>query len=146
MTAGGRSDKAVTHEDESTSAISLRNTDDEATVAAAVHTLGYELSEEDMHKVYENFLRLSEKKTISAKELDVIVASVAMQVPATHELDTYVITSGNSISATAHIKLLKNDQPVEGVYIGDGSIDAAFLAIEKITGCHYDKWRYLSLS
>ena len=72
MTAGGRSDKAVSHEDESISAITLRNTDDEATVAAAVHTLGYELSEEDMHKVYENFLRLSEKKSISAKELDVI--------------------------------------------------------------------------
>jgi 2-isopropylmalate synthase len=53
-------------------------------------------------------------------------------------LDTYVITSSNTISATAHIKLTKNGQPVEGVYIGDGSIDAAFKAIESITGCHYE--------
>ena len=75
---------------------------------------------------------------VTFKELDAIVASSAMQVPATYKLDTYVITSGNTISATAHIKLIKNDKTVEGVYIGDGSIDAAFQAIEKITGCHYE--------
>ena len=27
---------------------------------------------------------------------------------------------------------------LEGVSIGDGPIDAAFLAIEQITGCHYE--------
>jgi 2-isopropylmalate synthase len=27
---------------------------------------------------------------------------------------------------------------MEGVCIGDGPIDAAFLAIESITGCHYE--------
>ena len=27
---------------------------------------------------------------------------------------------------------------VEGVSLGDGPIDAAFLAIEQITGCHYE--------
>jgi 2-isopropylmalate synthase len=101
--------------------------------------MGYDLSEEDVAKVYEAFRQIADKKDkVSTKELDAIVASAAMQVPATYKLDTYVITSGNTISATAHIKLLKDGQPVEGVYIGDGSIDAAFLAIEKITGCHYE--------
>ena len=61
-----------------------------------------------------------------------------MQVPSTYKLDTYVVTSGNSISATAHIKLIKNDEIIEGVYMGDGPIDAAFQTIEKITGCHYE--------
>jgi 2-isopropylmalate synthase len=108
-------------------------------VAKAVEGMGYDLSQEDVTKVYEAFLQIAQKKDrVSTKELDAIVASAAMQVPATYKLHTYVITSGNSISATAHIKLLKDGQPVEGVYIGDGSIDAAFLAIEKITGCHYE--------
>ena len=138
MTAGGRSDKAVTHEDESTSAISLRNTDDEATVAAAVHTLGYELSEEDMHKVYENFLRLSEKKNISAKELDVIVATVAMQVAPTYILKNYIINSSNVISASAQIELEKDGVLLRGVSLGDGPVDAAFLAIEQVVGHHYE--------
>ena len=113
--------------------------DDVKAVVAALEKLGYDLSEEDVMKVYTAFSAIAEKKErVGLKELDAIVASSAMQVPATYKLDTYVITSGNTISATAHIKLSKNGQPTEGVYIGDGSIDAAFQAIEKITGCHYE--------
>ena len=108
-------------------------------VTAATARLGYDLSPEDAQSVYAAFRQIADKKEqVSFKELDAIVASCAMQVPATYKLDTYVITSGNTISATAHIKLIKNGEIVEGVYIGDGSIDAAFQAIEKITGCHYE--------
>ena len=113
--------------------------DTEEAVAAATVRLGYDLSAEDVQKVYAAFKQIADKKErVSFKELDAIVASSAMQVPSTYKLDTYVITSGNTISATAHIKLIKNGNTVEGVYIGDGSIDAAFQAIEKITGCHYE--------
>ena len=113
--------------------------DDIAAVSKVAESLSYDLSDEDAAKVYEAFQTIAARKEqVSARELDAIVASAAMQVPATYTLDTYVITSGNTISATAHIKLLKNGQPVEGVYIGDGSIDAAFKAIESITGCHYE--------
>ena len=113
--------------------------DTKEAVAAAVAKLGYDLSEEDSEKVYTAFKQITEKKEkVSAKELDAIIASSAMQVPPTYKLNTYVITSGNNISATAHIKLEKNGGFVEGVYIGDGSIDAAFQAIENITGCHYE--------
>lgn len=119
--------------------IFLTSHDDKEAVILAVTKLGYDLSEEDQAKVYAAFLQIGEKKErVGLKELDAIVASAAMQVPSTYKLDTYVITSGNTISATAHIKLIKNGEPVEGVYIGDGSIDAAFQAIEKITGCHYE--------
>ena len=113
--------------------------DSEEAVVAATLKLGYELSSEDAQKVYSAFKQIADKKEkVSLKELDAIVASSAMQVPATYKLDTYVITSGNTISATAHIKLVKDGSTAEGVYIGDGSIDAAFQAIENITGCHYE--------
>ena len=49
-----------------------------------------------------------------------------------------MVNSGNTISATAHLKLQGEDKTLEGVSIGDGSIDAAFRAIEQITGCHYE--------
>jgi len=101
--------------------------------------LGYDLSEEDGKKVFEAFQTIASKKEkVTDKELDAIVASAAMQVPATYILDTYVITAGNTISATAHLKLTKAGNPMEGVSIGDGPIDAAFLAIESITGQHYE--------
>lgn len=113
--------------------------DTKEAVAEATVKLGYDLSTEDIDKVYAAFRAIAEKKEqLTFKELDAIVASSAMQVPSTYRLDTYVITSGNTISATAHIKLVKNGETVEGVYMGDGSIDAAFQAIEKITGCHYE--------
>ena len=119
--------------------IFLTEHDDIGAVALAIKKLGYDLSDDDNVKVYNAFTQIARKKEkVGLKELDAIVASSAMQVPSTYKLDTYVITSGNTISATAHIKLLKNGQPTEGVYIGDGSIDAAFQAIEKITGCHYE--------
>ena len=113
--------------------------DDLSAVMKAVSRLGYDLSEEDGTKVYEAFRAIAEKKEkVTAKELDAIVASAAMQVPPTYVLDTYVITSGNTISSTAHLKLRKNGAVQEGVCIGDGPIDAAFLAVESITGRHYE--------
>lgn len=113
--------------------------DDAAAVSKVAQQLGYDLSEEDSMKVYEAFKQIASKKEqVSSKELDAIIASAALQVPPTYKLDTFVITSGNTISSTAHIKLTKNDQPMEGVSIGDGPIDAAFVAIENITGCHYE--------
>ena len=129
-------DNGVQEED---SGIYLTAHDDLTGVLKAVERMGYDLSEEDGARVYEAFLAIAAKKEkVSGKELDAIVASAAMQVPATYVLDTYVITAGNTISATAHLKLRKHEQTMEGVCIGDGPIDAAFLAIERITGCHYE--------
>ena len=119
--------------------IYLTGHDDVSAVMKAASRLGYDLSEDDGVKVYEAFRAIAEKKEkVTAKELDAIVASAAMQVPPAYVLDTYVITSGNTISSTAHLKLKKGDQLLEGVCIGDGPIDAAFLAVERITGRHYE--------
>ena len=113
--------------------------DDLSAVMKAAAKLGYDLSEEDGTKVFEAFSRIAARKeTVGAKELDAIVASAAMQVPPTYRLETYVINSGNTISATAHIKLEKNGVMKEGISLGDGPIDAAFLAIEQIAGHHYE--------
>ena len=124
---------------EADSGIYLTAHDDLSGVLKAVERLGYDLSEEDGIRVYEAFRGIAAKKEqVSVKELDAIVASASMQVPSAYVLDTYVINAGNTISATAHLKLRRGDVPVEGVCIGDGPIDAAFLAIESITGCHYE--------
>ena len=111
--------------------------DDRAAVAQAVAKLGYELSEEDEAAVWEAFSRIaSRKEELGARELDAIVASVAMQVPAAYEVQSYVINTGSGITAMAHLKLTKNGRELEGVSLGDGPIDAAFLALEQVTGRH----------
>ena len=113
--------------------------DDLSAVMKVAARLGYDLSEEDGAKVYEAFKVIASKKEkVSAKEMDAIVASAAMQVPPTYKMDSYVVTSGNTISATAHLKLYKNEKVMEGVALGDGPIDAAFRAVEQITGQHFE--------
>lgn len=122
----------------STGVISLKADDDMPTVCKAVKMLGYELSEEDNAKVYEEFCRVAAKKNVGEAELDAIVASAALQVPPTFVLKSYVINSGNVITATAHIQLEKKGAVLEGISVGDGPIDAAFRAIEQIIGHHYE--------
>jgi len=119
--------------------LTLTAHDDISAVLKVVEKLGYDLSEDDGIKVYEAFKRIAAKKeSVTSRELDAIVASAAMQVPPTYTLQSYMINSGNVISGTAHLVLTKSEKKMEGVCIGDGPIDAAFRALEQITGCHYE--------
>ena len=118
--------------------IHLDKQDSQEAVVSAVKVLGYDLSEDDCAKVYEEFLRVADKKNVGAKELDAIVASVALQVPATYKLQSYVINNGNIITASAQVTLTKGDKQMQGISNGDGPIDAAFLAIEQVIGHHYE--------
>lgn len=107
-------------------------------VSHAARVLGYDLSDEDLARVYESFGALAAKKPVSARELDAIIANAALQVPPTYRLVSYVVNSGNIIAATAHIVLTRNGESVQGLSSGDGPIDAALMAIEKIIGHHYE--------
>lgn len=112
--------------------------DDMSAIAAAVKKLGYELSAEDLANVFNEFQRIAQKKDLGAEDLDAIVATVAMQVPPTYTLKSFVINSGNIITSMAHVVLLKNGEEVQGFSMGDGPIDAAFLSIENIVGRHFE--------
>jgi len=113
--------------------------DDMEAVMKAVASLDYELSEEDEVKVFEAFTRIASKKeSVSYRELDAIVASAALQVPAAYKVESYVINSGNCITATSHIRMDRNGEKLDGLAVGDGPIDASFMAIEQIAGHHYE--------
>lgn len=108
------------------------------TVRDMVEKLGYDLSDEDIRKVYEEFRRIARKKSVGVKELDAIVASSALQVPSTYTLENYVINSGNIITASAQITLNKDGKSITGISVGDGPIDAAFNALDQIIGRHFE--------
>ena len=117
----------------------LTSADDRGSLSRLAVRMGYDLSEEDLEKVYAAFLSLvSKKETVTVRELDAIIASAAMQVPPTYLVESYVINSGNIITATAHMRLKKGERTLESVCLGDGPIDAAFLAIEQIVGRHFE--------
>lgn len=135
----GKSSKAVAGLDKDLDALTLTAHDDREAVLKVVSKLGYELSGEDADRVYETFVRLASKSdAVEAKELDAIVATVAYQVPPTFRLESYVINSGNIISATCHLRLRKDDGVIESVCVGDGPVDAAFQAVDKVVGRQYE--------
>ena len=113
--------------------------DDITAIIKETEKLGYDLMEEDQIRVYEEFKNIAAKKDqVSEKEIDAIVASNALQVPATYEIENYIINCCNVFSASAHLRLKKNGSLLESVAIGDGPVDAAFLAVEQIVGMHYE--------
>lgn len=133
-----------THTEERAVAASEENTasydkdDDFEAISVAVRTLGYDLSSDDERRVYEEFKRTAAKKQVGNKELDAIVASVAMQVPPTYKLISYVINNGNIIAPSAHIKMEKDGENIEAIALGDGPVDASFHTIEQIIGHKYE--------
>ena len=113
--------------------------DDITAVMKAVADIGYDLGEEDAVNVYNAFTSIASKKgSVGIKELDAIVASAALQVPSAYKVQSYVINSGNVITATSHIRMEKDGQILDGLAVGDGPVDASFLAIEQIVGRHFE--------
>ena len=107
-------------------------------IADVIAHLGYVLTSDDVAKVYEAFNKLSGRKSVSGKELETIIADVADEVPPTYILRSYIVNSGDRISPMAQVEIEKDGEIRHGVSIGDGPIDAAFLAVERVIGTHYE--------
>jgi len=118
--------------------IVLSDQDNINTVSLAVEKLGYDLSEEDKVNVYEEFKKLAKKKQVGERELEVIVASVAMQAKPIFKLKNYVINSGNEIKSSCVMVMVKDGQELQGMTVGDGPVDAAIQSIEQIIGRRFE--------
>ena len=133
--------KSVKEEENATldGAVFLDSSSTQEEVSEAVKALGYDLDGDDEKKVYDAVKRLTEKKSsIGAKELEAVVASSAMQVPATYTLKSYVSTISNMVNAVSNVILEDESGTLSGVATGDGPIDSAFKAIETCIGHHYE--------
>ena len=133
--------KSVKEEENATldGAVFLDSSSTQEEVSEAVKALGYDLDGDDDKKVYDAVKRLTEKKSsIGAKELEAVVASSAMQVPATYTLKSYVSTISNMVNAVSNVILEDENGTLSGVATGDGPIDSAFKAIETCIGHHYE--------
>ena len=99
---------------------------------------GYDLSADDLKKVYAEFTKLVEKKSANINELEVIIANTAMQVVPTYVIKSFSVNSSNVIRSTASVVLEKDGKDYYGLSYGNGSVDAAFLAIENVVGRHFE--------
>jgi len=114
----------------------------QAKLAKITKQRGYDLSNEDLAKVLAEVNRISEKKAVNTKELEVIIASIALQVPPTYELVSFSVQSSNILAATASIVLKRDGVEFSGLSYGNGAVDAAFHALENVTGRKFELDRF----
>jgi 2-isopropylmalate synthase len=101
-------------------------------------SLGYALTKEELDATFGLFKGLADKKKkISDWDIEALVMREYWNSPEVYRLERFIINSGNTITSTANIKLGRNGESREEVAQGDGPIDAAFKAIEKIVGDKY---------
>lgn len=102
--------------------------------AQRIGDLGYRLEEAVLEEAYGRFQRLAERKReIDDRDLEALLMGHAGEFKETYQLKSYVINCGTVISATAVISLVKDTGEVfEKVARGEGPIDAAFKAIDRI--------------
>ncbi len=96
-------------------------------------SLGYSLTRPEIDKAFEEFKLLADKKKdVDDRDIEAIVRDDVMKDAETYTLERFIINSGNTITATATIVLNVDGISVEEVAVGDGPVDAAYKAIEKI--------------
>ena len=94
--------------------------------------LGYTFDDERLAYCFDKFKELADrKKDVSDMDLRALVELDKFDIPAEYVFDSFVINSGNKMTATAVVKLIHNGEVLEEAATGDGPVDAAFNAVEK---------------
>lgn len=95
--------------------------------------LGFQLSEAEVEHLYKQFIALADrKKEVFDDDLRVLIASYRDESFETYHLDT-VRTSGGE-PPMAVVRLKKGEDILVDAATGDGPVDAAYRAIEKLVG------------
>ena len=100
--------------------------------------LGYALTKEEIDRCFEEFKDVCDKKkNITDADLEAIVTHHTANILPEDDKNGYVLdwfqtSTSNFTTATCTISLKKGEEKYQEVALGDGPIDAAFNAIDKI--------------
>jgi len=103
--------------------------------AKRLEDLGYELTKEEINRAFTRFKDLADKKKeIFDEDLEAIVEEQLSAAPDVFTLDYIHTSAGNQTVPTATVRLRRDDVMLQDAAIGDGPVDAAYQAIDRITG------------
>jgi 2-isopropylmalate synthase len=111
-----------------------------AAVAARLKHLGFQMTDADVNAIFARFKEIGDKKKfVYDDDLGALVEGHITEVPETWSLQYLNVTSGNQTIPTATIALKRpaaadsEEQVVQDAGIGDGPVDAALKAIDRLT-------------
>lgn len=97
--------------------------------------LGYELTKEQLNQAYHSFTNLADKKkSIYDADLIAILQDEVVDIPETFAFQNIQVFSGTSLTPTATVMVNKGKEIIRDSATGDGPVDAACKAIDRITG------------
>ena len=97
--------------------------------------LGFDLDQAALEKAYVLFKKVADrKKEVFDEDLIVIVRDGLRIFPEAYRLKYVQSSGGNQIIATAAVMLEKEGELMRDSAVGDGPVDAALRAIDRITG------------
>ena len=97
--------------------------------------LGYELSKEQLDKAYQKFTQLADKKKlVYDADLVAIIREEIRDIPDTYVIESVQVLSGTHLTPTATVRLKRGSVIKEDSAVGDGPVDAACKAIERMIG------------
>lgn len=95
--------------------------------------LGYDLSQEELNAVFEEFKTLADrKKEIFDRDIEILLSQGMQDKHDHYRLKRFVVNSGNTITTTASVVVEADGVEKEGISFAQGPIDASFRAIEQI--------------
>jgi 2-isopropylmalate synthase len=111
-----------------------------AAVSARLKHLGFKMTDADINALFIRFKEIGDKKKfVYDQDLVALVEGHITEVPETWSLDYLSVTSGSQTVPTATVRLKKlngkKSSPaiLEDAGIGDGPVDAALKAIDRLT-------------
>src|SRR6476619_1046056 len=111
-----------------------------AAVAARLKHLGFKMTDADIIAIFARFKEIGDKKKfVYDDDLTALVEGHITEVPETWSLDYLNVTSGSHTVPTATVRLRKVGQGkpatdiLQDAGIGDGPVDAALKAIDRLT-------------
>lgn len=100
-----------------------------------LETMGYEVSDQELEKVFARFKILADKKkNITTADLEALVLHRHNANYETCQLVSHVINAGDGVPNTSCVKLNRAGEELEEVAIGSGPLDASFKAINRMLG------------
>ena len=98
--------------------------------------LGVKLSQEKLDKVYEEFLKLADKKKDVTDDDILVLAGADRSLNHRIKLDYLQVTSGVGVRSVASLGLSISGEKFEACASGNGPVDAAIKALKKIVDRH----------
>lgn len=99
-----------------------------------VEELGYLLNVKQLDEAYKEFLKLADKKPVDDRDIEAMLAPFEAESEPVFTLENFVINSGSMIPSTATVILSIKDESRTNVATGYGPVDAAFKAIDSMSG------------